>query len=99
MTARFGADLEYSGERTNATLSWTRYAKQSDVADLETTTDGYDMIDASVSYRLPMGSKDVTLFLKAENLGDTEALVHTSFIKDIAPRPGRNFTVGIRGEF
>ena len=96
---RFGADLEYSGERTNATLSWTRYAKQSDVADLETTTDGYDMIDASVSYRLPMGSKDVTLFLKAENLGDTEALVHTSFIKDIAPRPGRNFTVGIRGEF
>ena len=96
---RFGADLEYSGERTSATLSWTRYAKQSDVADLETTTDGYDMIDASVSYRLPIGSKDVTLFLKAENLGDTEALVHTSFIKDIAPRPGRNFTVGIRGEF
>ncbi|POP51686.1 TonB-dependent receptor [Zhongshania marina] len=96
---RFGADLEYSGERTSATLSWTRYAKQSDVADLETTTDGYDMVDASVSYRLPIGSKDVTLFLKAENLGDTEALVHTSFIKDIAPRPGRNFTVGIRGEF
>lgn len=96
---RFGADLEYSGERTSATLSWTRYAKQSDVAALETTTDGYDMVDASVSYRLPLGSKDVTLFLKAENLGDTEALVHTSFIKDIAPRPGRNFTVGIRGEF
>ena len=96
---RFGADLEYSGERTSATLSWTRYAKQSDVAALETTTDGYDMIDATVSYRLPMGSKDVTLFLKAENLGDTEAFVHTSFIKDIAPRPGRNFTVGIRGEF
>lgn len=96
---RFGADLEYSGERTSATLSWTRYAKQSDVADLETTTDGYDMVDATVSYRLPMDSKDVTLFLKAENIGDTEALVHTSFIKDIAPRPGRNFTVGIRGEF
>ncbi|RNL60192.1 TonB-dependent receptor [Zhongshania marina] len=95
---RFGADLEYSGERTSATLSWTQYAKQSDVAALETTTDGYDMVDASVSYRLPMGSIDVTLFLKAENLGDTEALVHTSFIKDIAPRPGRNFTVGIRGE-
>jgi len=96
---RFGADLEYSGERTSATLSWTQYAKQSDVAALETTTDGYDMVDASVSYRLPMGSIDVTLFLKAENLGDTEALFHTSFIKDIAPRPGRNFTVGIRGEF
>ena len=96
---RVGADLEYSGERANATLSWTRYAKQSDVADLESTTDGYDMLDATVSYLLPVGSQDVTLFLKAENLSDTEARVHTSFIKDIAPRPGRNFTVGIRGTF
>jgi len=96
---RFGADLDYTGERVSATLSWTQYSEQDKAAPLETRTDGYDMLDASVIYHLPVGQSELALFIKAENLTDTEARVHTSFIKDIAPRPGRNFTVGIRGTF
>jgi iron complex outermembrane receptor protein len=41
----------------------------------------------------------LSVFAKAENMTDTEARVHTSFIKDVAPRPGRNFSLGIRGSF
>jgi iron complex outermembrane receptor protein len=37
--------------------------------------------------------------LKGTNLTDTEARVHTSFLKDIAPRPGRSFALGVRGYF
>lgn len=96
---RFGADVDYTGEQLSATLSWTQYTKQNKTALLETATDGYDMLDATVTYHLPIGSSELALFIKAENITDTEARTHTSFIKDIAPRPGRNFALGIRGTF
>lgn len=96
---RVGADLDFSRGPLNVNLHWMHYAEQDDVAELETSTDGYDMVDASISYRLPLASADLNLFVKAENITDTEARVHTSFIKDVAPLPGRNFSMGIRGSF
>ena len=69
------------------------------MAELETVTEGYDLIDAMVSYKLPMENAHLSLFVKAENITDEEARVHTSFIKDVAPRPGRNFSFGIRSSF
>jgi iron complex outermembrane receptor protein len=41
----------------------------------------------------------LTAFARANNLLDEEIRHHTSFIKDEAPRPGRNFTIGARVEF
>lgn len=96
---RFGADLDFTGEHIHATLSWTRYTDQTVNAPLETDTDGYDMVDALVTYQIPTGPEGLSVFLKAENLLDSEARVHSSFIKDVAPRPGRNFALGIRGSF
>lgn len=57
------------------------------------------MLDASVGFALPISAMDLTLFAKIENMTDTQARVHTSFIKDVAPRPGRNFSLGLRGSF
>lgn len=96
---RLGASLDYVYEGVSANISWTHYSDQDDVAALETETDGYDWIDASINYRIPLGAAELTLFVKGENLGDEEARVHSSFLKDLAPRPGRNFRVGIRGTF
>lgn len=96
---RFGSDIDFSYENIKANLSWIHYTEQDKIASFETKTDGYNMIDASVSYKLPSKSIDLSFFLKAENLTDTEARVHTSFIKDLAPKPGRNFSFGIRGSF
>ena len=42
---------------------------------------------------------DTVLFLKVDNLSDQEARVHTSFLKDDAPLPGRGISFGIRGSF
>ena len=96
---RFGADLDFTGEQLSASLNWTHYAKQDNTAERETPTEGYDMFDATVTYRFPVGADELAFFLKVENLTNTEARVHTSFVKDVAPRPGRNFSFGVRGNF
>jgi iron complex outermembrane receptor protein len=41
----------------------------------------------------------VTAFARANNLLNEEIRHHSSFIKNKAPRPGRNFTLGARVEF
>ena len=96
---RFGTDIDFNSGDLNANISWTHYAEQDKIGALETSTGGYDMFDASMTYRLPVSSIDLSVFVKAENLTDSEARVHTSFIKDVAPRPGRNLSLGIRGSF
>lgn len=96
---RFGADVDFTHGRISASINWTHYSDQNKVATLESSTDGYDMLDLLVNYRMPINTADLVLFFKVENVTDTEARVHTSFIKDVAPRPGRNVSVGIRGVF
>lgn len=96
---RFGASLDYVNNQISANLSWTHYSEQDDIAALETETDGYDWVNAHINYRIPVSSAELTLFLKAENLTDEEARVHASFLTNLAPRPGRNFRLGIRGTF
>lgn len=96
---RFGTQFSYQTEQLNAQLDITRYQEQDRVSNLETATSGYTMVDAHVSYDLSLFNLDTALYLKVNNLTDTEARVHTSFLKDLAPRPGRNITAGIRGYF
>lgn len=96
---RFGSQFSYEAEHLSAHLDITRYQEQDRVSSDETTTGGYTLVDASVSYDLPVSNQDIVVFLKGSNLTDTEARVHTSFLKDIAPRPGRSISVGVRGSF
>ena len=96
---RIGASFDYEYDGASANITWTHFSEQDDVAELETPTDGYNWINAHLSYRIPLDRSELTVFFKAENLGDVEARVHSSFLKDLAPRPGRNFQIGVRGTF
>lgn len=96
---RVGTQFSYQTERLSAHLDITRYEEQDRIDEGETPTDGYTLVDASVSYNLDVLNQDITVYLKGTNLTDTEARVHTSFLKDIAPRPGRSFALGVRGYF
>ncbi|MEX1221368.1 MAG: TonB-dependent receptor [Idiomarina sp.] len=96
---RFGAKLSYQAHHWTANLDVTRYQEQDNVATRETTTSGYTMLDANVLYDLPFFNRSVAVYLEINNLTDTEARVHTSFLKDIAPRPARSIGVGVRGSF
>ena len=64
----------------------------------ELPTDDYTLVNASVAVR-PFSQQNVTLFAEARNLTDEEAREHVSFLKDIAPLPGRNLRVGVAYRF
>lgn len=78
-----------------------RYAfEQTDTAPEETETDAYTQLNADLSCRFELSDGLVAvIFLRADNLLNEEIRNHSSFLKDEAPLPGRNFTVGGRFEF
>ena len=96
---RVGTHVAYTLDNIRADLDITHFAKQDDISTFETETDGYTLVDASITYDIPLGDVDLSVYLSGENITDEEARVHTSFLKDIAPRPGRNFAFGVRGYF
>ena len=59
------------------------------MAPLEEETDGYTLLDASFGYRIFSGDLVHDLVLQGTNLTDQEARPHTSFLKELAPLPGR----------
>lgn len=95
---RIGSTVSYEGESLSSELSVVWYDDQTDITQYETPTDGYTLVNASVDYRLS-DTQDWTVYVRANNLFDEEARVHTSFLKDQAPLPGRNFTLGTRFSF
>ena len=96
---RISAELAYEQDAYSADLRASRYFEQDRTAALETATDGYTVLDASVSYRFNFAGQLLTAYLKGQNLTDEEARVHTSFLKDLTPLPGRSVALGLRGSF
>ncbi|MDO6568569.1 TonB-dependent receptor [Alteromonas sp. 1_MG-2023] len=96
---RFGSTLHYEYGNWHTEVGVTRNSKQDKVADYETETDGYTMLSASANYYLELDNVDMTFYLKGENLGDTEGRVHSSYIKDEVPLPGRALSLGVRASF
>ncbi len=97
---RFGVDLDYKWNSWLANFNVTRVTRQNRVATLESETPGYTLMNAEVAHRFKRGHSTYhTLFLQGRNLLDSDIRVHTSFLKNTAPLPGRAIVVGIRGEF
>ena len=96
---RIGTSLQYQGQSYDGELSLNRYFSQNDIAQLETETDGYTLLDVKFNYYLDGFGNDLVIYAKANNLTDEVAKVHSSFLKDISPLPGRSFSFGIRGSF
>lgn len=97
---RFGLQLDHRAGPWESNLSVIRAARQDRVAELETATSAYTLVNAEVSYRIKQ-SKSIgyTVFVQGKNLLDDEARVHTSYLKNVAPLPGRAFVLGFRGQF
>ena len=95
---RLGSTISYEGEALSSELSVVWYDDQTKTTEYETPTDGYTLVNVSVDYRVS-DTQDWTVYIRVNNLFDEEARVHTSFLKDQAPLPGRNFTLGTRFSF
>jgi iron complex outermembrane receptor protein len=87
---RFGSRLRYNGGIVRADLGLTKVTNQERIGELEEATEGYSMVDFSVGYRLFSGEVTHDFLLRASNLTNQEARNHTSFLKELAPLPGRD---------
>ncbi|MCA0394787.1 MAG: TonB-dependent receptor [Proteobacteria bacterium] len=94
---RVGTELRWQGEHWRAGVGAVRYARQDRVAEFETDTAGYTLVNAHVAWHLDTaGGNAWELFVDGSNLLDEEARPHTSFLKDLAPLPGRSVSAGVR---
>ncbi|HWK53091.1 MAG TPA: TonB-dependent receptor [Hyphomicrobiales bacterium] len=81
-----------------AELEYFHVATQHDIADYETATPGYDMLNLSLAFDL-FDDARYQLFLRASNLLDEEVWSHSSFLASVVPLPGRNLSMGVKVNF
>jgi len=96
---KYGLKLMLDNDPLSLDISWIRHARQSELAAGELPTDGFDLLDMELAYRFFGEQSESLIFLRGSNLLDEEARDHSSFLKDLAPRVGRNFVVGWRLQF
>jgi iron complex outermembrane receptor protein len=91
--------LAWTSTRLDASAEVRHVGEQDRIANaFELPTDDYTLVNASIAVR-PFAQQNVTFFAEARNLTDEEAREHVSFLKDIAPLPGRNLRIGVAYRF
>ena len=96
---RLLAGLEAESDAVDGRIEIEHTFDQNRVAAFETPTDGFTLVNASVTWR-PWGRRNPTsLIFSANNLLDAEARRHASFTKDFVPLAGRDFRVSARISF
>jgi iron complex outermembrane receptor protein len=96
---RLGAGLDYRYDRWLANVDLLHVFDQEDTAALETETNGYTLLEAGVSYTYATRPADYTVSLRGTNLLDEEVRLHTSFLKNVSPLPGRSVMASLRVAF
>ncbi len=94
-----GLQLNYDYLGWSANIAWIHHNSQTRVGENELATAEFDMVNLEAAYRMPIEDQELFFFIKGQNLLDEEARDHSSFIKDLAPRAGRNFVAGMRYTF
>ncbi len=96
---KFGVEYQYEVADWQFVAGATRYAAQNRIAAEETETPGYTLLDVSVNYEFALDSVDLTAYLRGNNLTNELAYVHTSFLKEDVPLPGRALNLGLTARF
>ncbi len=97
---RWGGRLEYDIKPWHFGMEWRRVEPMSRLQrTFETATKGYQILNADVRWTHEWGKRATSIFIKGSNLANAEARNHVSVIKDVAPLPGRNVTVGMTVHF
>ena len=106
--SRLGLGFEIQQEKFNYGVDLKRVFKQDKISSHaaggghshgETATDAYTLINAFASYDLEVLDSQGQVFVRGYNLTDELAQVHTSFLKESAPLPGRSVEIGLKFDF
>ena len=87
--------LEAESDRLTLRGEWEYVSEADDLAAFELPTDDFSLLNAFVTWKAPVGAQDVSLRFSVLNILDDEARIHSSFLKDVVPQPGRNFRFSI----
>ena len=91
--------IEAQSERLQGRLEVEWTDEQDRLAPLETSTDGFTLVNASLSWKPLPTRPNTSLTFSANNIFDVTARRHASFLKDVAPLAGRDFRVTARLSF
>jgi iron complex outermembrane receptor protein len=96
---RFMLGAEYRRDWITGRVEVQRVSRQDRVAGFEEETDGHTFLNASLALRPIAARPDVVLLLRGRNLTNQIARVHTSFLREAAPLPGRDIRVSLQVTF
>lgn len=94
--ARMLGGLALAGDRLSLRAEVEHSLAQRRVAERETPTDAFTLVNLSADWRPIAARPDLLLSLSAANLLDVEARRHASFLKDFAPIAGRDIRLAMR---
>jgi iron complex outermembrane receptor protein len=82
-----------------AKLNYQQVSEQQEVASFELATPSYNDFSIYLKRDFSWGNTDASLFIHSRHLSDQDQRHHASFIKYLAPAPGRRVELGIRLQF
>ena len=88
-----------SSERASLRLEVEYHSDQNDVAAFELPTDSFTFVNLFFTYRPFKDNPNIAFDFRAKNLNDDVGRLSTSFLRDTAPLPGRDFRFGVRYAF
>lgn len=90
-------DADIDAFNVRGEVQW--FGEQNDVAEFETPTDAFTLLNLYVSWSPLPENQNVILQIAGENLGNVTGRRHSSFTKDFVPLPGRNVRASVRVRF
>jgi iron complex outermembrane recepter protein len=97
---RLGTRLNFDRGPFSAYTGVLHANAQHKPGELQTETDGYNRVDAGLSYQFNAGGDlGALLFVRATNLTNQTIRNSVSLLKDAAPEPGRSIETGVRFTF
>jgi iron complex outermembrane recepter protein len=97
--ARIGAETGYRWNGMSVGASVVHGFAQNRTATLESSTPSYTRVDVDIAWTVTRDGVAWQLFARGLNLGNEDIRVATSYLKEIAPLPGRSFLAGVRASF
>ncbi len=91
--------FKYTYQDLSSTLSYKYVDKSRFEAENETSTPAYSWLSAYLEYRYESKYIKGNIFLKGENLTNSQAYNHLSFLKETAPLAGRQISTGLTLNF
>ena len=97
--ASLGAGISWQDDVMLVRLDTRYYAKQTDVAENETETDGYQTVNLQVRRESAWQQQRLWFSAKLNNMTNEFGQNHVSYLKRVAPVPGRNLVLEVGMEF